>query len=215
MVDQGLTRQRSIAVVDDHQIIELAVSKALEGHSDIVLQGWYPTVPQLLSSRTPRPDLVLLDLRLEDESTPTANVAGLVGGGMAVLALTSGEDLSLVREVSRTRVLGVVRKSAAPHTIMRAIETALSGGTFVSAEFAHAINSDPGIEAAGLSPREQEVLELFASGATGNRIAEQLYLSPRTVETYIRRIREKYANVGRHAPTKIDLNRRAQEDGLL
>lgn len=68
---------------------------------------------------------------------------------------------------------------------------------------------------AALTRRESEVLALYASGETAERVAEELFVSQATVIDHIRRIRAKYAAVDRAAPTKVDLFRRAVEDGLI
>lgn len=53
------------------------------------------------------------------------------------------------------------------------------------------------------------------SGEKGRRVAHLTGLAGPTVKEYIDRIRAKYARVGRPAPTKVDLYRRAVEDGVL
>jgi DNA-binding CsgD family transcriptional regulator len=68
---------------------------------------------------------------------------------------------------------------------------------------------------AGLSGRERRVLALFADGMKAQLVASTLGLSESTVDDYLRRIRAKYAKVGRPANTKIDLYKRALEDGIL
>ena len=63
--------------------------------------------------------------------------------------------------------------------------------------------------------REAEVLALYASGETAERVARLLFISRETVLDHVRRIRTKYAAADRAAPTKVDLYRRAVEDGLV
>jgi DNA-binding NarL/FixJ family response regulator len=59
------------------------------------------------------------------------------------------------------------------------------------------------------------VLELYASGEPAYRVASLTGLSTETVNVYLSRIRRKYADAGRPAPTKTDLYKRALEDGWL
>ena len=66
-----------------------------------------------------------------------------------------------------------------------------------------------------LTPREAEVLGLYASGEKADRVARLLGVTRETVLDHIRRIRAKYALADRPAHTKVDLYRRAVEDGLL
>ena len=66
-----------------------------------------------------------------------------------------------------------------------------------------------------LPARQQQVLALYASGEKASTVARRMNLSVDTVNDYITRIRRKYAEIGRPAPTKMDLYKRALEDGWL
>ena len=68
---------------------------------------------------------------------------------------------------------------------------------------------------ARLSENESHALGLYASGLSTAQVAERMRVQYETVKTYLRRIRKKYAKVGRPASTKGDLMRRATEDGYL
>ena len=63
--------------------------------------------------------------------------------------------------------------------------------------------------------REIDVLVRYVSGRTAVEVAEDLFVAPATVHDHIRRIRAKYEGAGRPAKSKVDLYRRALEDGLL
>ena len=89
------------------------------------------------------------------------------------------------------------------------------GGVPVAFEVAAALDADPGFAEAHLTPREAEVLELYASGETAERVASLLFISKETVLDHVRHIRTKYALVDRPAPTKVDLYRRAVEDRIV
>jgi DNA-binding CsgD family transcriptional regulator len=69
--------------------------------------------------------------------------------------------------------------------------------------------------AAHLSAAEERALRLYAQGLSTVEVAEQMDIGYETVKTYLRRVREKYARVGRPASRKSELIRRAAEDGLL
>lgn len=158
---------------------------------------------------------MLLDLNLADGSTPAQNVATLAALGVPVLVYTSGDRPQLVREAARAGADGMVRKSEAPEVIVYAVRAMLAGEVPTSADWAAALDSDPDFVDAQLSPREAEVLGLYASGETAERVASLLFISRETVLDHIRRIRAKYAQARRAAPTKVDLYRRAVEDGLI
>lgn len=203
-----------IGVVDDHPAMVLGVTGVLNAHEDLHVVATAPSVQELLEEDT-RLDLVLLDLVLADGSTPTENMAALAPHGIPVLAYTSGERPHLVREVSRAGASGMIRKSEVPRSVVSAVRSVLRGETFASADWAAALDSDGGFVNAELSAREAEVLALYASGETAERVASLLSISRDTVLDHIRRIRGKYEGVGRSAPTKVDLFRRAVEDGIV
>jgi DNA-binding CsgD family transcriptional regulator len=67
-----------------------------------------------------------------------------------------------------------------------------------------------------LAPRQRDVLVAYVSGSDLlSTVARRLGMDPETVKTHLRRVRIKYAEVGRPAPTRRDLYVRAVEDGLL
>lgn len=85
----------------------------------------------------------------------------------------------------------------------------------MSVEWAAAIDTDPLLPSARLSLQEQQVLELLARGYKSQAVGYELGIATSTVDDYVRRIRAKYQRAGRPARTKIDLYRRAVEDGIL
>lgn len=66
-----------------------------------------------------------------------------------------------------------------------------------------------------LSDREVEVLREWLLSDSKSRVAQNLYISVGTVGTHLSRIREKYADVGRKAPTKCELLVRAIQDRIV
>jgi DNA-binding CsgD family transcriptional regulator len=73
-----------------------------------------------------------------------------------------------------------------------------------------------GVRRPRLAPRQQEVMVAYVSGNDVlPSVARKLGVERETVKTHLRRIRDKYAQVGRPAPTRRDLYVRAVEDGLV
>lgn len=204
----------SVGLIDDHEIVATAFSSVVEGIAGLRYIGVSPTVDDMLK-RDEHVDLVVLDLRLADGSSPVNNVARIVQAGANVLAYTSGENPYLVRLAARTPVLGVIRKSEPITVLEDALRRAARGEPVLSIDWAAALDSDPDLIQAGLSKQEQRALSLFANGNKVQSVASQMGLAPGTVDGYIRRVRTKYALVGRHADTKVDLYKRAVEDGFL
>ena len=135
--------------------------------------------------------------------------------GIEVLVFTGADNAFLVRSAAKAGVLGVLRKSESVATVVEAVRRAASGEQVVTTDWAAAIDGDPQLSDVGLSPRQEEVLMLYASGEKASRVARLTGLSEQTVNDYLGRIRQKYADAGRPAPTKTDLYKRAVEDGWL
>ncbi|OOL32072.1 hypothetical protein GQ85_09690 [Rhodococcus rhodochrous] len=205
---------RRIGAVEDHESVVSGLSAMLADQADLTLVACAPTVDELLAV-TSDLDLVILDLRLSDGSSPTGNVQRLTAGGIGTLVFTGGEDPYLVRLAAAAGVLGVVRKSETNAVVVQAIRAAAFGEQVVTTDWAAAIDSDPALSEVGLSPRQLHVLELYASGETTERVARLTGLATPTVTEYLQRIRTKYAEAGRPAPSKTDLYKRALEDGYL
>lgn len=203
-----------IAHVDDHETVRLGFASLLAGEADLAIVAAGATVDDILP-KLADVDLVVLDIRLADGSTIAHNLGVLHDHGARVLAFTAADNPGDLRAASKAGVLGIVRKSDSREAILDAVRRTSGGEAVATTEWAAALDSDPDLASARLSPKEQEVLALYASGEKSVTVASRAGLSSNTVSEYIRRIRSKYAVAGRPAHTKIDLYKRAVEDRLI
>lgn len=203
-----------IALVEDHPLVARGFQSLIDGAPDVELVAAVSTVAEL-AQVSPAPRLVVLDLRLADGSDPAANVAAIHRLGSYVLIHTGAEDRALIQSAARSGALGLVRKSTPPDALLGAVRTAVRGEAVFNADWAAAIDADAAISDARLSDREQEVLSMYASGETAASVAASLGISRGTVADYVKAIRRKYEAVGREAASRVDLYRRAVEDGIL
>ncbi len=208
----------SVALVDDHESVRLGLAAALEQASfHVVFSG--AGVPQYLEHRRaslPRPaNVVVLDLMLGDGSTVTENVTRLVADGSSVVIHSVADRPAAVREALAAGAAGVISKSAPLDDVIDAVRTVASGEPLNNVEWANAVDGDTAFADAQLSVREREVLRLYATGLPLKVVAERLGVAYSTAKENITRIRVKYVEVGRPAPTKVDLLRRAMEDGIV
>jgi response regulator receiver len=132
-----------------------------------------------------------------------------------VVVYTSGDDPYLVRRAIAGGALSIVRKSAPPEDLVEAVLAASDGATCPTPDWAAALDADEDFVASRLSDLEARILAHYASGERSGSVARALNVSKNTVNTYIARIREKYRESGRPAESRVDLFRRAAEDGLL
>lgn len=203
-----------VGMIDDHRSPIWGIERVLEPESDVELVCSASTVDELLAAEADL-DVVLLDLRLDDGTTPRDNVSRLRDAGIGTVVYTSGEHPALLRSAAKAGALGVVLKSASETEIRSALRDAGQGKAILTTEWAAAIDGDPELAAVDLSPQLQRVLALYASGETSAGVGEALGVTAETVNEYLKRIRQKYAEAGRPTRTKIDLYKRAIEDGWL
>ncbi|MGW9628741.1 response regulator [Microbacterium sp. NPDC055521] len=209
----------TVALIDDHESVRLGLEAAClrEGDERVVFSG--ATVKEYLTWRAtsaePPVDVVVLDLTLGDGTTVTENVATLVADGASVVIHSVADRPASVRAALAAGAAGVVSKSSALGDVLDAIRTVARGEALNNVEWASAVDGDREFADAQLSTREREVLRLYAAGLPLKAVAERLGVAYSTAKENITRIRVKYVEVGRPAPTKVDLLRRAMEDGIV
>lgn len=207
-----------VAVIDDHESVRLGVEAVcLRGGHEVDFSG--STVDEYLAHRVredaPPVDVVVLDLLLGDSSSVTDNVSRLIEGGSSVLVHSVADNLALIREALAAGAAGIIAKSSPVEDMIRALATVGAGEPLDNVEWASAVEGDRDFADAQLATREREVLRLYAAGLPLKIVAERLGIAFSTAKENIARVRSKYVEVGRPAPTKVDLMRRAMEDGLI
>jgi DNA-binding NarL/FixJ family response regulator len=145
----------------------------------------------------------------------TENVRRIVLDGSSVIIHSVADRPAAVREALAAGAAGVVSKSSPIDDVIAAIRTVAKGEPLNNVEWASAVEGDREFADAQLSAREREVLRLYAAGLPLKVVADRLGVAYSTAKENITRVRVKYVEVGRPAPTKVDLLRRAMEDGLL
>jgi|GEM_PF-268504 len=216
--DGGSTLERSstvrLGLVDSQEVLARGLQQACAETPDIELARAASSVEELLASRE-EIDIALLDLDLRNETSPVRNAATLIAAGIRVIAYGRLDKPYLIRSVSVTDISGFIRSTDPVSVQFDTIRRVARGEALVSNVWANATSTDPLLDEAGLSSQEQRVLTLFASGVKAQTVAFRLGISAGTVDDYVRRIRAKYARIRRSAPTKVDLYKRALEDGYL
>ncbi|NQX12303.1 response regulator transcription factor [Microbacteriaceae bacterium VKM Ac-2855] len=205
---QAIAVPFAIGVVDGRAIVRTGIAAILGVTPDLRVTRTAANVAELGAHEL---DLVMLDSNLGDGSDLADNVVRLRRSGALVILLTDGQhDASVDAD-------GRLHATSGADSVIGTIRTALAGRNGSTGSTAGRASADPIAVPADprLSAREREVLALYASGEKAQHVAFITGLSRDTVTHYVSRIRAKYARVGRHADTKIDLYRRAIEDGYL
>lgn len=208
-----------VALIDDHESVRLGLEAAIArvDGTDLLFSG--STVTQYLDwrafSASPPADVVVLDLTLGDGATVTENVRRLVSDGSNVIIHSVADRPSAVREALAAGAVGIVSKASPIGDVIAAIGTVARGEPLNNVEWASAVEGDRAFADAQLAARERDVLRLYAAGLPLKVVADRLGIAYSTAKENITRVRVKYVEVGRPAPTKVDLMRRAMEDGIL
>lgn len=204
-----------VAIVDDHESVRLGVRAACQDAGFEVIAAT-ASVSELWVQLAGAPcDVIVLDLSLGDGFTVTENVQHARSLGAAVLIHSIADRVALVREALAAGAAGVIRKSAATSTVVAAVAAVARGDVLNNLEWASAIDADREFGKAQLAQRERDVLHLYASGLPLSQVAMTLNIKVSTAKEYLDRIRAKYVEVGRPARSKVELLRRAVEDGIL
>jgi DNA-binding NarL/FixJ family response regulator len=189
-----------IALTDDHFIFRIGLKKCLESFEDVQIVLEASNGKDLLEQLTDRSvDIVLMDVQMPVmNGVEATRVLKDRHRGIKVLALSaSGEEETIINMI-RAGADGYLAKSAAPDEIVQAIthitETGCYFNKYVSAVMARNIfggNTAARSVQDDLNLREKEVLKLVCEERTNVEIAQQLFVSPRTVEGYRSRLIEK------------------------
>lgn len=208
------------AIIDDHEAVRIgfALSAGREAPGKtprVTVIGAAPTVDPFLGAGSGICDVIALDLSLADGSRPGDNVARLTAAGYKVLVFTLGDNVPQIQNALANGAMGVSLKSEPISETFAKLRRIAVGETIDSQELAAAIEVDADFVEANLSDRERECIALYAAGLGQYQVAFRMGIAESTVKKNVDRIREKYEAAGRPANTKIDLYRRAVEDGIL
>jgi DNA-binding NarL/FixJ family response regulator len=204
-----------VAIVDDHDAIRFAF-KAACGEFGFEFCASAGSVTELLEKKPDiRCDVVVMDLSLADGSIVAENVTNLLKTGAQVVIFSIADKQNLVRAALKAGAATLVPKSQSMEDLASAIRLVADGVYVNTLQTAAAIDSDTDFKVANLSPREREVLSLYASGFALKQVATELNIKISTAKEHIDRVRAKYSVVGRPASTKTELLVRAIEDGIL
>lgn len=207
-----MTQSWRVAVVDDHALVREGLVSTCEAHPGVTVVYAGDRLDEL-STLSPAPHMVLLDLDLNGRTVTAAEAEALIGRGMDVIVVSALGSADTVRAMLEAGISGYVSKRDTTVALHQAIDAVLEGGTWTSPDLAAILALDP--ERPELSEQETRALILYASGLKLQSVARQLGVKPTTAKEYIERVRAKYAAAGRPAPTKVHLHALAQEDGLL
>jgi two-component system response regulator NreC len=205
----------TVVIADDHEVVRSGLRSLLEAEADFEVTGEARDVRTTMTFvRAQQPGVLVLDLNMPGDSSLGAIPDLLEASpGTVIVVLTMQNDPAFAREALRAGARGYVLKEAANAELVQAIREAMAGRTYLQPQLGARLAAAPA-EPEGpehdLSERECEVLRLIALGHTNAEIAEQLYLSVRTVESHRAHIQQKL-----RLSTRAELVRYALDHGML
>jgi DNA-binding NarL/FixJ family response regulator len=160
-------------------------------------------------------DVVVFDLQLDGPVPAFVDLRRLVDAGRQVVVYTMREDRDTALLCIDVGAFVYLTKAEGPAHLIAAIRAAADNLPYTPPSLARAIGDDARQGRPRLTPREVDVLVNWFASESKEMVARKLNLSVSSVNTYINRVRIKYANAGREAPTKAALVARAIQDGLV
>ena len=193
-----------VLVVDDQQLIRDGIAALLSIRPGITVVGTAVNGREAVAKAVElRPDVVLMDVRMPElDGVEAVAVLRDRAPKCRVVMLTTFDDEEYVVRALRAGAGGYLLKDLPAEELAHAIRLAHAGVTQLDASVAGRLAAalpapapaaGPGTVAAGLSPREIDILRLVARGRTNREIAAQLYLSEGTVKNHISRILTRLA----------------------
>ena len=182
-----------VLVADDHRIVAEGLRRLLEPEYEVV--GVVTDGRELVAAgKEVRPDAIVADVAMPSLNGIEAAVQLREAGVRAkVIFLTMHRDVAYARRALEAGASGFVLKHSAPSELLTALREALRGRTYVTPMIAGEVfqsyqagDSEP----QRLTPRQREVLQLFAEGRSAKEVAAVLKISPRTAEFHKARILE-------------------------
>lgn len=186
-----------IMIVDDHELVRTGLSRMLQDVRGLEVIAEAASGEEAIElARQNEPDVVLMDIRMPGMGGLEATKKLVrYHDAIKIIAVTAYEDEPFPSRVLQAGAVGYVTKGTGIDEMIRAIRVVNAGQHYISPHIAQAMalkaytGSSTPIET--LSERELQVMTLIIHCHKVQDIADQLYLSPKTVNTYRYRIYEK------------------------
>ncbi len=196
-----------VVVADDHAFVREGTVELLQraGGMHVVGQAADGAEALRLVAST-HPDVLLLDLAMPGmDGLEVARRVQSISPLTRVVALTAHEEQPYVLAMLQAGAAGYLSKSSRGHEVIQAVRAAAAGETVFSPSIARGVTRSALGESdldQGLTPRELDVLRAAARGLGNKQIAEELAMSPRTVQTHLTRV---FAKLGVSSRTEAVL----------
>jgi two-component system response regulator NreC len=207
------TEMTTIVLADDHTVVRNALRMLLDAEPEFEVVAEAGDVDAAVRYvRGHKPRVLILDLNMPGRASLDAVPEILEASPETeIVVLTMQNEPAFARRALQTGVRGYVLKEAADAELVQAVRSAAAGETYLQPTLgARLAAGDASGDGDELSDRERDVLRLIALGHTNAEVAEQLYISIRTVESHRAHIQQKL-----NLSSRAELVRYAIERGLI
>lgn len=203
-----------IGVIDDASMFVELMEPWIASTGDIEMVATAVSVDDFLGLGLPLPEIVILDLNLENFTDPADNVARLVDAGLKVIVASVLPDLKYIISTTEAGATTYITKNNKLETLAKLIRAVHAGDDVTTREHAFWLSQDLRPNRPDLSARQREMLLAYGSGDTIEAIARRLGIAKGTAQIHLDRAKAKYAEVGRPISHRVDAADRVREDRL-
>ena len=206
----------SIVVVDDHPLFREGVVTTLldSGYFDVVAQA-SSNEDAIIQAQKHMPDIMLLDVSMPGGGIETANQISKSAPVVKIIMLTVSEEQHDVQAALKAQAQGYILKGVASEELISILRDVHQGGSYISPNLAanilmHGEQEKKRVseEEFDLNNRERQILEKLAIGMSNREIAEDVFLSEKTVKHYMTNIMHKL-----HVSNRVQAAIKAHEMG--
>ncbi len=195
-----MSEQIKILLVDDHEVVRMGLRTLLERRDNIDVVGEAGTVEEAVAeAERTEPDVIVMDIRLPDGNGVDAcrEIRGQ-RPETKVIMLTSYADDEAIYGSIMAGASGYLLKQTRGQDLASAIERVAAGESLLDPGITEkvlkrmrALAQGESDELAALTPQERKIIGLIAEGKTNKEIAEEVFLSDKTVKNYVSSILSK------------------------
>ena len=192
--------QIRVLVADDFPLVREGVVRALDADPAIEVIGQAENGHEALElAEQLEPDVMILDLRMPDlGGLAVLDKLRTTHPQIRIIVMSASEQPSSLLDAIAAGAAGYLSKRSTGEELRQAVITAHGGGSVITPALASHLLKEFSSSARGeqstvrpLQGRELDVLRLVVQGKTDNEIGKELFISPRTVQNHLTRIREK------------------------
>lgn len=190
-----------VLLADDHKLLRNGIKAILNSDKSIEVVGEASNGTEAVDlSEKIDYDVILMDLSMPElDGKEATEIIIKRNPDSKIIGLTMHGSQETIMEMVKAGAIGYVMKDADPSELIEAVNHASEGQKFYSSDVANTIinammgkGGKTGGSELVLNEREKEILKYISQGNTNKEIGDLVYLSPRTVDTYRRKLIEKF-----------------------